>query len=388
MKIMFLLLILMLKINLYASQKITIQELIALASSSTSLPIVLSENIDKESYIYHDKELTDTNINDILSSLLFVNGYVISPKKGFLFISKKSPDEDKILEQIIKIQYLTKDEIDNVMNIFDIKKYLFINDFLYFHSSKDDFLNINKFIRKLDTPSTQKKIKITIAETNLNKLHSLGSEIGFTDISKNLFNFQFGSISSVVSPSQVQQFNIDFKYLIDNGITKIITSPVLTIRDLKDTKFDITRTIPVKKSTQTLSDTLSSSVESIEYQSFGIKLNLFSRMLANSTDIDFDMVLQDIVSTTDNMPTTSDKKINQSVLLKDGSIYFLSGFKKVLNNSIDKGIPVLKDIPGLGYFFSWQSDEDVEIALYILIEVFENDNDKTLRMDLDADKNI
>jgi len=362
------LIILILVSNLSASYKMTIQELLAVASSNLDIPIVLSENLDSSSYIYYDDVLTVSNVNNILSSLLLENGYKLKKNKNIYYVKKIKDKEVKIFERKIKIKYLTEKDISKILSFYK-QKYLYVNNTIYLKANNNIYLPLKFAIDSLDTPPLQRKIKITIVETNLNKLKELGSKVSLKRFSNNIFNIGIGNFNAITSLDEINQFSLDFSYLLDNGVSKIVTSPILSLRDLKNTNFDITKTIPVKKSTQTISDTKSTSIQNIDYKSYGIKINLFSRIFDDHIDLDIDMILQDIISSTNNMPSTSDKKIKESILLKNDEIYMLSGFNKHLTTTNTVGVPILQDIPLLGYFFKWKSDSDSDVVLSMLIQI-------------------
>jgi len=380
MTIKILLIILILNSLLYSSEKITIQELIALSSQTSSKPIVLDQNIDKTTYIYSSKQITPSNINLILRTLLDKNDFILEDKHSFYFIRQKEPipipEPEKVIERVIYIRYLKDNDIKKILSKYDYK-YFYINNYLYIYSKLDDFKAIKKLILSIDRPTLQKQVKIIIAETDLNKLKELGVNYSYNDqTERHTYNLDLGNFVSFNTPSEITRFKLDLKFLVENGITNIITSPVLTLRDLKTTKFDITKTIPVKKSTQIINDANINTTESISYESYGIKLELFSRLIQDKTDLDFNLVLQDILSTSDNMPVTSDKKLTQSILLNDGQIFMLSGFKKQVKQNNKIGIPILKDIPYLGPIFSWDSDNYSDIALYIMIQIINSNSIK------------
>jgi len=247
-------------------------------------------------------------------------------------------------------------------------KYIYANNQIYFKTKSKTYINLLSTLKKMDKAPLQRKIKITIVETNLNKLKEIGSKFTISKFTNNIFNIGIGNINAV-SSAEIDNFNLYFKYLLDNGVSKIVTSPVLSLRDLKTTKFDITKTIPVQQSTQTITDTATTSIQNIDYKSYGIKINLFSRIFPHHIDLDIDMVLQDVIANNDNMPQTSDKKINESILLHNKEVYMLSGFNKHLTTNDETGVPILKDIPLLGYFFKWNSESESDVVLTMLIEI-------------------
>lgn len=357
--------------SLIASQKMTIQELVALASTYIKKPIVLDKNLDDKFYIYSQSSLNQNNINLILYEVLKNNGLRLAVYKEYYMLEQIK--SEKLLNRVIKINYLNDKSIVEIMKYTDVK-YMYINNKIMFSSLNFKYDEIKNIIKSFDKPKKQKKMRITVLETNVNKLKEFGAKFNLSDVSSNVFNITLGNVNAVVSPTSIKQFGMDIKALVQDGVTKIVTNPVLTLRDRYPTKFDITRTIPVKTSTIAVENVETKTVENIEYKSFGIKVLAEPILLKGQTDLDLDLKLQDIISSANDKPETSDKMLKQKVLVPDNVVYMLSGFKKILKVTNDEGVPFLKDIPVLGYLFKWDTKEDVEIMLQILIEIVEDDS--------------
>jgi general secretion pathway protein D len=366
------LIIILLTNILNASQKMTIQELVALASTYVKVPVVLDRNIDNTIYIYTQTPLNRDNINVILNDVLSANGLKLVKYDTYYRLSVVIAE--KSLYRIIKINYLDDKQIKTIL-AYHKQEYIYLDNKLMFTSLKNQYLEILNSLKSFDIPPIQKKMRITVLETNINKLKEYGVKYNLSDISSNMWNVSLGNINANLSPTAAQSFGIELKALVTDGITKIVTNPVMTLRDRELSQFNITRTIPVVtgSTSQGNNEEDTKTTESLEYKSFGIKVDVTPVMLVdkNSTDLDLQLKLQDIISNYNNKPETSDKILVQKVIIPDSTVYILSGFKKTLKVTNDEGVPFLKDIPYLGYFFKWVSNEDIEISLQIIIEIFE-----------------
>lgn len=365
-----LIILILLSNTVFASQKMTIQELIALASTFISEPIVLDKNIDNTIYIYSEKVLDENSINSILIEVLKMNDLQLIKYSNYYILS--TIKKELSLNRIIKINYLNQIQIKKILDHFK-QDFVYIDNKILFTSLNKQFLKIKEALKTFDIARTQKKLRLTVLETNINKLREFGVNYNLSDISSNILNVSVGNIRGSYSPTQSKSFGIDLKAMASNGITKIVTNPILTIRDKESTVFNITRTVPTVTSTQTIIDGKTQTVENIDYKSFGIKINVTPVINKTSNDLTLDISLQDILSNTDNKTETSDKLLKQKVIIEDNSLYLLSGFKKHLKVTSDNGVPLLKDIPYMGYFFKWESKENIEIMLQILIEIVEED---------------
>jgi general secretion pathway protein D len=359
----------------FASEKLTIQELISIASTYVKQPVVLDRNLDKTLYIYTQRKLTKENVNNILFEVLKNNGLRLTKTNNYYLL--EAIKKEVTLDRSIRVHYLDKNKIESIMKHYN-QKYIFINRTVLFSSLLHQYQRIKSSLELFDKTPKQKIMKITVLETNINKLKEFGTKFNLTDVSKNLWNVSLGNTQATLSPNAAQSYGIELKALVTDGVSKIVTNPTVVLRDGELTNFDITRTIPFSNGQVTTGtgDDEQTKTE-YDYKPIGLKLNVNSTMLTKSTDIDIQLTMQDIISNNSNVPITSDKVIKQKIKIDDNKLVMLSGFKKNLKVTNDEGIPLLKDIPYLGYFFKWELSEDVEIVLQILIEISDEEVEKS-----------
>ena len=99
-------LMMMIVASLFASQKISIQELVAIASSYTKLPIVLDKSLNSKLYVYSNTPLTPDNVNKILLQVLKSNGLRFVRYKTYFYLEPIK--KEKSLNRFIEIRYLKK----------------------------------------------------------------------------------------------------------------------------------------------------------------------------------------------------------------------------------------------------------------------------------------
>jgi general secretion pathway protein D len=68
-----------------------------------------------------------------------------------------------------------------------------------------------------------------------------------------------------------------------------------------------------------------------------------------------------------DVPNTSSRKLSGEVAVRDGDTVMLGGFIRNDRTAINKGIPILKDIPLLGALFSSKSDDKTREELVVLM---------------------
>ncbi|NQY95420.1 MAG: hypothetical protein HRT43_14735, partial [Campylobacteraceae bacterium] len=92
---------------------------------------------------------------------------------------------------------------------------------------------------------------------------------------------------------------------------------------------------------------------------------------SNVVYLDLELTVSNIINSNDNLPTTSKKYIKQNFHLEQGSLFVLTGINRAETSNSFHGIPLLMDIPILGWLFKYESQEDTNINLSIVLEVLE-----------------
>lgn len=350
----------------FASEKLTIQELISIASTYVKQPVVLDRNIDNTLYIYTQTKLTQENVNNILFEVLKNNGLQLIKTNAYYLL--KTIKKEKSITRFIQIKNLSSESIDNIMKYYQ-QDYLFVGNTLMFKSLHNNYQEILASIEELDKPAAQKILKVTVLETNVNKLKEYGTKYKLSDVSKNLWDVSLGNTVATLSPAATKSYGIEVNALVADGISKIKTHPLMAIRHGKTVSFNVVNSLPRVTGTTTQGED-SKTTTSIDYTKIGLKVSAKSIIYDNKTDLKLNLVIQDLLSNINNMPFTSDKEVNQEPIVTDDEIFILSGFRKTIRTTDNEGIPFLKDIPWIGGFlFGWNIEEDTEISLQIFIEI-------------------
>ncbi len=79
----------------------------------------------------------------------------------------------------------------------------------------------------------------------------------------------------------------------------------------------------------------------------------------------------------DSIPSTVEREATSSVLIKSGATFALGGVYRLEDRDSIKGVPFLKDIPFLGYFFreSFTDNKDQELIFFITPHIVEGSFD-------------
>jgi general secretion pathway protein D len=186
------------------------------------------------------------------------------------------------------------------------------------------------------------------------------------------------SVNNTVSRTQKDNFYTFLKYLNTDGISEFISNPVLTLSDEKETRFDVVNNVPYQIGTTSVSNSNLTTSNSYDYKDIGLQIAVTPHIYSNdNVYIDLELNVSNLQSNTDNLPITSKKYIKQSFHLQVNELLVLTGInKKEMINSITE-IPLLADIPFLGWLFKYESNDLTKSNLTVVFELVNEENFKT-----------
>ena len=168
-----------------------------------------------------------------------LKGLELVQTNHFYFVKNKDTfiEEDKY--RSIKLNFVKYEDIANFLKVYDNIKYEFIttSKTLLIKSKDSDYNSIKNLINTIDVLPKQLKLKVTIVDTNLDKLKELGAdttEIKLQDKTNfffNLVSYPF-SVNNQVPATQKDSFYSFLKYLNQHGTSDFISNPVLTPSDV------------------------------------------------------------------------------------------------------------------------------------------------------------
>lgn len=203
--LLFLLLILAIKINIFANTislqnykeliEMSLRDLIVDILTTSNKSFIIDKEIDIDLLVFYKPE-EPKNIN-FLKKILISNGYELTISNDVYFVKKIEVIEDiskeeKLSLKVIQLKYLNFTDIENILKLQNIQySYLKNSNKIFLNCSDEKFIEIKEFINNIDILPKQQKIKLSIIETNLGKLKNYQSLINanFNNSQKFLFDF-------------------------------------------------------------------------------------------------------------------------------------------------------------------------------------------------------
>ncbi|MCF8126029.1 MAG: type IV pilus secretin PilQ [Desulfotignum sp.] len=276
---------------------------------------------------------------------------------------------------------------------------------LIIHASRSDINKLMPVIRQLDRPVKQVWIEAHIVEAESSTGKALGIQWGGLANTKTSSDKQIsvgGDISpfgqalqddafyepvdgNVVSLPMIGQTGINLgimaqkmgSYVLytqlmalqEDGVLNILSKPSITTQNHQKAVIKSGKEIPYQ--------TVENDEVSIEWKEAVIKLEVTPHV------IDDKIVRLEILTHKDELdfsspingnPTIITKNAETSVTLLDGQTTVIGGLNKEKNNNSEKGVPGLKDVPGLGWLFKNMSkDKEMEeLLIFITPHILEN----------------
>lgn len=349
------------------------------ASEVNNVNILIDDALKNENIIFiiNDKE---SYMLEAFRRAVNLKGLELVQTEKFYFVTKKDLYVEDLKYRSIKLNFVKYEDIQNFLKVYEDRiKYEFISTSktLLIYSKEKEFNSIKQMIGSIDTLPKQLKLKVTILETNLDKLKELGSDSSSINLQNdgnfffNLVSYPF-TVKNSVDSSKKDNFYTFLKYLNSENVSEFVSSPILTLSDEKPSSLKIGDRIPYQMGSTTINDTALRTSNSYEYQEVGLYILVTPHMYSNNNVyIDLQINVSSVKSNENNLPVTSQKSIIQPFHLKVNELYVLTGInKKDLVTSYNE-IPILADIPLLGWLFKYDSKQETKNNLTVVFELIE-----------------
>ena len=258
-------------------------------------------------------------------------------------------------------------------------------------AAKEDYEVIEQIIAKLDIPRSMVYIECLIMEVNVNKDFSLGvrwSAFGKTDIDgkSSAFGGGFGSpnATDLTSLDASGAFGIFGETLTVGGQTfpsigamieaykqdkdvHILSTPQILTTDNQEAKIYIGKNVPFQTRQETTSTT-NIDYSSYEYKDVGTTLKITPRINQERlVRLDISQEVTKLESNVDYRPTTLKRSIETSVIVNDGQTVVIGGLIDENISLTEKKVPLLGDIPVLGWLFKTRDHGNEKTNLFVFI---------------------
>ncbi|MEZ4704686.1 MAG: type II secretion system secretin GspD [Bdellovibrionota bacterium] len=265
-------------------------------------------------------------------------------------------------------------------------------------ASASDYEAMVPVLNRLDIRRPQAFVEAMIMEIDIDKAYELGLVANAAGAQGNTTAFgatQFGTTSSLFLPSDptalsgltlglrgknfslpvaggsinIPVFGGTFRALQTDGVVNVLSTPNILTQDNKEAEIVVGRVVPFLISQGF--DATGRQINQIQRENVAITLRVTPQI--NSSDemtLDIYQEIQDLVAGADFAtlgPTTSKRSAKTTVLVKDGQTVTVGG---LINDKITESnnkVPVLGDMPLIGWLFRKRNKEKTKTSLYMMI---------------------
>ena len=365
--------ILFLCLNSYAAtslSKINFDDFSSILADEYKINIVYDSDVDLLSSFYLRNDVNKISAFEIA---LKEKGYQLKKFNNIFYVSKKN---DIKIYNVFKVSYLNKKMLEVLKEDFNFHHFPSKN-ILIFNDIESKFLTFSKIINALQKKDKQLKFKITIFNTNLDKLDKRGLNLSMQkDISKSNFNlfvdfvkFPFNTATSTIVPNNFNIYSV-IDSLKKDGTVSIINEPFMLAKHLKKSSFEVVKNIPYQVSSIESSNDSSSTktTNSIEYKDVGLKFDILPTINKDNIELELSLTIENIVSMNDNAPITDKKHLNSFFDIKKNQKVLISGLTNTETTNTLYTVPIIENIPFLNDILKHETKQQQIYNLSILIE--------------------
>ena len=262
-------------------------------------------------------------------------------------------------------------------------------------ADKEDYLVLEEVIQKLDIPRSMVYIESLIMEVDMSTSLNIGidwSAFGQGSIDGKETVFGGGFRSGFPQPSELLQGGLTVGLLTEpvsiagidvsnisaiiNAVKtdddfRILSTPQVLTTDNEEARITVGENRPFQ--TRSTTDVSGGTFESFEYRDVGKILKITphvteDRLVRMQINLEVTAIDQQATLTTSTtLPVTLKRTVDTTVIVKDQQTVVIGGLIDDTTTASENKVPVLGDIPLLGWLFRKTSDETIKTNLYVFL---------------------
>jgi len=263
------------------------------------------------------------------------------------------------------------------------------NNSIIVYSNQDDYRVIERSIRELDRPQLQVAIEATIAEVTLTDALSYGVQYYLGSSNVGLASDK-GSVSLTTSAATaaIAQSLPGLNVLLGSQASpkvilsalstltsvKVLSAPSLVVTDNQPAYLQVGDSVPISTGSATVLSSANTIVNTITMQDTGVIMKVWPHVHANgAVDLEIEQQVSSVVggvsATTTNLnPTISQRRIHSTISVQSGQTVLLGGLMSEADNKTQDGIPVLRQITGLGDLFGNTNGSKARTEIIVFVK--------------------
>jgi len=280
-----------------------------------------------------------------------------------------------------------KDTIDKALTE-EEKKYTIVGladvtNGLIVTSTAEGIEKLSKLVEELDVKKPQIKISARIMEVDISKGVDLGidwtvtktftggGEFGDTTVTGNIedmvspFSYGASATLNIATIMSGAELDLTLKALERKTKTKTLSNPTLVVESNRPAHIHVGDTIPYKMTVVTEGG----ATETLGQLEVGTTLDVTPTVspTGNQISLDVNVAVKDFVGYTDAGPQTTDREAATKVTMTEGQTVVVGGLVSESEKGTAYQVPILGDIPILGYLFKKKETQKRTLELLIFL---------------------
>ena len=264
-------------------------------------------------------------------------------------------------------------------------------------ADQEDYMVLEEVIKKLDIPRSMVFIEALIMEVDMDKSLDIGVDwqaFGETSISgkETAIGGQFNSQSGLIDPGALAQGGLTVGLITEqtniagllvsniaaiiNAVKtddefRILSTPQVLTTDNEEARITVGENRPYQ--TRSTTDPSGGTFESFEYRDVGKILKITphvteGRLVRMQISLEVTNIdLASTLTTSSTLPVTQKRTVDTTVIVKDSQTVVIGGLIEDAETQNETKVPVLGDIPVLGWLFRDRSETNTRTNLYIFL---------------------
>jgi len=334
--------------------------------------------------------LKEVTVREALEAILTINGLAYSERAGIIYIAPGDPQTVEMDSEVVYLKYLSASKAQNIlrkiistkgdMKIDEVANTLIITDF------PANIRKVKVLLEKVDTPPKQVLIEAKIVDITSSDLRAMGVTWDADyQPGHGIFGRGTGSDErlkgTITMPEQSTdlsggQFVLDtltlkgltitatIDSLVRDGKANLLASPSIAVLNGQEARIVIGERYPYKERTQTTGGT----TETTKFVDIGTSLRVTPQISKDGyITMRVHPEVSSLYASLDAGPRITTREADTTVRIKEGETLVIGGLIKHKDDRSHEKVPILGDIPVIGWLFSRRerSIEQKELAVFI-----------------------
>lgn len=249
---------------------------------------------------------------------------------------------------------------------------------LIIEAMPSDYRIVSGILKMLDILPRQVLIEVTIADISLTDKDEMGVEwsyqAGSGSPGTSLLEASAGASGMKFLIGEKNRWNATLSALASKNKAKILSAPTVLASDNKEAKIDISDDIPVVSTEYSATTTGSTPVfqTNVQYRKTGIILSVTPHINENGLvsmkiNQEVSSVGSGVVAGGKEYTSFKKRNVTTDLTVADNQTIVIGGLMREEVSKGNAGVPILSNIPLIGYLFGKQSDTLTKTELVLLI---------------------